>query len=104
MRATWLASSLLLFASPMPFTSTCNALAVATAVAARRLVADRCGTGLRHVSADRLHALMRRTARPVWDGVSGRTLPLVQPDALYAHIRRAERRRVCAPADVRAPL
>ena len=92
------ASSVLFFASPMPFASTCNAIACATAVAARRLVARRCSVDIMDVSGARLHELMRRTALHVWDSVTRGPLPLVQPQALYAYIDHATMRDVCTSA------
>ena len=73
----------LLMPSPMPYTSTCNALAVATSLVVRGLLAKRCGVRPLDVSPRRIHRLMFVTALYVWDPATLQRLPVVRPRALY---------------------
>lgn len=77
----------LLIMAPQPFTSQCNAIACATAMVARELLAKRCDLALAAVPVALLQHAMRASARPAHDSKTGAAKLLVVDDtALYLHV------------------
>lgn len=78
---------LLLVRSSMPYSSACNAIAVATAIVVRGIIARRCRVAPLEISPKLIHDLMTRTAELSLDPATRRSLPVLRPELLYARAR-----------------
>jgi hypothetical protein len=90
-------NGVLLLPSPMPWSSTCNAIACAVSVALRSILATRCKLNPLDVAPEAIFRLMTQTSVPSWDPATVGWVPVVHPRALYQEALRASCRSVRVP-------